>query len=325
VGDGVRTDASGFAEVAYGDGSRTRLDVDTEFEVVALTDAAGNASTRTVLSSGRVWNRVQAVGAASGGFEVETSQATATVRGTAFLVSCLTADSCDYSVMEGVVDVELADGTVITVTAPATLDVTNGVATGPVPLAWDGLFADPWLVDNTDRDVEAGFADRATVYSAYGPAYGSMVGTYDVTTAASAVECVAYCITQVGDDLSFTAEVSTQCEAGVCVLVGSAGIPYTFDGVTHTVTIPTTGACYEDTDADGVQDEGEPVTAETSIEANVFIAPSVAEVRDGSYVVTQFVYHRVAVANAERIPCEVTGGVFLGHTVTDDGTGTRVG
>ena len=36
VGDGVRTDATGFAEVAYGDGSRTRLDVNTEFEVVAL-------------------------------------------------------------------------------------------------------------------------------------------------------------------------------------------------------------------------------------------------------------------------------------------------
>ena len=36
VGDGVRTDATGFAEVAYGDGSRTRLDVNTEFEVVAV-------------------------------------------------------------------------------------------------------------------------------------------------------------------------------------------------------------------------------------------------------------------------------------------------
>ena len=84
-------------------------------------------------------------------------------------MSCLTVESCDYSVMEGVVDVTLADGTVVTVTAPATLDVTNGVATGPVPLSWDGLFGDPWLVANTDRDVEAGFADRATVYSGLRP------------------------------------------------------------------------------------------------------------------------------------------------------------
>ena len=52
VGDGVRTDATGFAEVAYGDGSRTRLDVDTEFEVVALTDDAGNAVTRTAVGCG---------------------------------------------------------------------------------------------------------------------------------------------------------------------------------------------------------------------------------------------------------------------------------
>ena len=84
VGDGVRTDATGFAEVAYSDGSRTRLDINTEFEVVALTDDAGNAVTRTEMGVGRTWHRVQAVGAASGGFEVVTSQATATVRGTAF-------------------------------------------------------------------------------------------------------------------------------------------------------------------------------------------------------------------------------------------------
>ena len=65
----------------------------------------------------------------------------------------------------------------IAVVAPATLDVTAGVGPGPVPLPWDGLFGDPWLVANTDRDVAAGFADRATVYQAYGPAYASMVGT----------------------------------------------------------------------------------------------------------------------------------------------------
>jgi len=326
VGDGVRTDATGFAEVAYLDGSRTRLDVDTEFEVVALTDDAGNAVTRTQMGLGRTWHRVQAVGAASGGFEVETSQAVATVRGTAFLVSCPTVESCDYSVMEGVVDVALADGSVVTVTAPATLDVTDGVATGPVPLTWDGLFGDPWLVDNTDRDVAAGFADRASVYQAYGPAFASMVGTYDVTTTVSAVTCVEACQDQVGDGVSFSAEYSTQCEAGACVLVGNAGIPYAFDGVTYSMSLPGTEYCYEDADGDDVRDDGEPILTEFPVSADVFVAPSAAEVRGDGYVVTTFVWHRVYTADTQGYPCVASdGGVYLGETVMDDGTGTRTG
>ena len=52
VGDGVRTDATGFAEVAYGDGSRTRLDVNTDVEVVSLTDDAGDAVTGAQMGLG---------------------------------------------------------------------------------------------------------------------------------------------------------------------------------------------------------------------------------------------------------------------------------
>lgn len=290
VGDGVRTDATGFAEVAYGDGSRTRLDVNTEFEVVALVDDAGTAVTRTKMGVGRTWHRVQAVGAAAGGFEVATSQATATVRGTAFLVSCLTVESCDYTVMEGVVDVTLADGTVVTVTGPATLDVTNGVATGPLPLSWDGLFGDPWLVANTDRDVEAGFVDRATVYQAYGPAYASMVGDFTGTDTLTNVTCTSFCIeasgspADIGTQAEYTPSFTADCSSGACVIVGTAGIPYTFDGTAYTVLIPEEpGPCQIDWGNDGVIDEdiGTVVGVTTGV-----VTPTAAEVRDGSYVVT---------------------------------------
>jgi hypothetical protein len=54
VGDWVRTDATGRADMAYGAGSRTRSDVDTEFDVVALTDDADEPLTRTALGGGRV-------------------------------------------------------------------------------------------------------------------------------------------------------------------------------------------------------------------------------------------------------------------------------
>ncbi len=80
VGDGVRTDATGFAEVAYSDGSRTRLDVNTDFEVVSLTDDAGSPATRTKMGLGRTWTRVESVVPTGGGFVVETAQATATGR-----------------------------------------------------------------------------------------------------------------------------------------------------------------------------------------------------------------------------------------------------
>jgi hypothetical protein len=290
VGDGVRTDATGFAEVAYSDGSRTRLDVNTEFEVVALVDDAGNAVTRTEMGVGRTWHRVQAVGAASGGFEVVTSQATAAGRGTAFVVSCLSVESCDYAVMEGVVDVTLADGTVVTVTAPATLDVTNGVATGPLPLSWDGLFGDPWLVANTDRDVEAGFADRATVYQAYGPGYASMVGDFTGTDTLTNVTCASICIeasgspADIGTQGEYTPTFTADCSSGSCVIVGSAGVPYTFDGTSYSASIPEEPTtCDVDWGSDGVVDE---TSGTVNGVIDSMVTPTAAEVRDGSYVVT---------------------------------------
>jgi hypothetical protein len=305
------------------------LDVNTDVEVVGLTDDAGTAAVGTRLGVGRTWNRVSSAAATGGGFVVETSQATATGRDTAFLASCPTSDSCDFSVMAGTLEVGLADGTVITVVGPATLDVTGGVATGPRPLPWDGLFGDPWLVANTDRDVDAGFADRATVYQAYGPAYGSMVGTYDVTTVVSDLACVDWCghTAPLGTDLSFSGEYSAQCDGGTCAMVGQAGIPYTFDGVTYTINGPTpNNFCWMDDDADGSYDEGEAVLSpEWTTASDVFVAPSAAEVRDGAYLVTEFVWHRVTVSDPEAIPCPEPEGTFEGVTVTDDGTGTRTG
>ena len=157
VGDGVRTDTTGFAEIAYFDGSRTRLDIDTEFEVVELVDDAGVSSTRTSMGIGRTWHRVESLG--EGEFTVETSQATATVRGTAFVLDCISADNCTYLVFEGIIEVTLGDGSVIEVVGPAEVVVVGGVA-GPVtPVTLDRLLADPWFQANASRDVAAGFAD----------------------------------------------------------------------------------------------------------------------------------------------------------------------
>ena len=171
VGDGVRTDTTGFAEIAYFDGSRTRLDIDTEFDVVELVNDAGVSSTRTSMGVGRTWHRVESLG--EGEFTVETSQATATVRGTAFVLACA-ADSCTYIVFEGVIELTLADGSVVEVIGPAEVEVVGGVA-GPVtPVTLDRLLGDPWLLDNANRDIAAGFGDLVAI-----------LGTTEVTTTAA--------------------------------------------------------------------------------------------------------------------------------------------
>ena len=218
VGDGVRTDATGYAEIAYLDGSRTRLDISTEFEVLELVDDAGVASTRTSMGVGRTWHRVESVGAAGGGYSVETSQATATVRGTAFAIECLTPTECTYVVAEGVIELALADGSIVELVAPAAVTVTNGVAGAVVAVPFDGVFGDPWLADNGARDASAGFADAATMYQTYGPAYASLNGTFTGTRTVTQLDCIGPCdptSPPVGDVAERSYTFAIDCAGGV--------------------------------------------------------------------------------------------------------------
>jgi hypothetical protein len=339
VGDGVRTDATGFAEVGYTDGSLVRLDVETEFEVVSLVDAAGQGENRVAMTVGRTWHRIGALGSAAGGYTVETAQATAAVRGTAFLVSCLVAESCDYVVIEGVVDLTLGDGTVVTVTAPATLDVTNGVASGPTPLSWDAAFADPWVLTNVDLDVQSGFADAATTFSSYGPAFGSMVGSFSGTRTVSSVTCTSYCIeghaseADIGFEDALSLELRNDCSSGACALVGGAGIPYTFDGTAYRAQIP--GVFEEGTNTcEFLPDGGEAqVTGTFSDVSDVTITPTGAEVRDGVYTVTSIDYSSIVTLTTEG-HCAPIADVasfeeymalepYEGNTVTWTGSASR--
>ena len=182
VGDRVRTDDTGYAEVTYLDGSLSRLDIDTEFEVIDLVDDAGNSATRTSMEIGRTWHRVESLGEDES-FTVETSQATATVRGTAFVIDCPTTEECSFLVIEGVVELTLADGSVILVVGPATVQVVDGVA-GPVTtVTLDQVLADPWLADNVTRDTAAGFADLTVLLGTAGT--GSAPGTATAQPATS--------------------------------------------------------------------------------------------------------------------------------------------
>ena len=109
---------------------------------------------------GRTWHRVESLG--EGEFTVETSQATATVRGTAFVLDCVSAGNCSYVVFEGVIEVALGNGSVIEVIGPAKVEVVGGVAGPVIPVTLAELLADPWLVANVKRDIGAGFDDLVT-------------------------------------------------------------------------------------------------------------------------------------------------------------------
>jgi hypothetical protein len=86
-GDALKTDATGRAEIAYTDGSLTRLGESTEFAISKLTNKKGARQTQGTLTVGSTWNRAAKV-SESGSFEIKAGGATAAVEGTAFVVTC---------------------------------------------------------------------------------------------------------------------------------------------------------------------------------------------------------------------------------------------
>ena len=118
-GDALRTDATGKAEIAYSDGSRTRLGTSTEFSIAKLTDKRGVRRTQGSLTVGSTWNRAAKV-SESGEFSIKAGGATAAVEGTAFVVSCPSVGSgssaCSVTAIVDTVSVNSDDWTVTSAT-----------------------------------------------------------------------------------------------------------------------------------------------------------------------------------------------------------------
>jgi hypothetical protein len=119
-GDGLKTDATGKAEIAYTDGSLTRLGESTQFEITKLTNKKGARQTQGTLSVGSTWNRAAKV-SESGEFSIKAGGATAAVEGTAFAVSCPPATgsasvACTVTAIVDTVSVDSDDWTVTSVT-----------------------------------------------------------------------------------------------------------------------------------------------------------------------------------------------------------------
>jgi len=302
AGDSVRTDSAGFAEVSYPDQSITRLDVDTEFELVSIVESSGVTKTRTKLNSGRMWNRVQSLGS-DGEFWVETSVATARVHGTGFLVECREVGACKFTVLDGTIDIEINGMEPFTLEAPKSVFVATDGNRTPVLLPFDEAFGDPWVVDNAARDVAVGFPSSAEIYQEFGPLFGSLSGTFDGERTVDSFECsdnpTCKYLESVGDVAPRSYTFSIDCSAGY-PCVGQAITDYKHAGEVRQASVPMLfdGAVFTWDLAGDVQectlDNGE-VFGRVDYVIEWTLTPTAAEIRDDKYVVTDVALAGVAV------------------------------
>jgi hypothetical protein len=152
-GDVVETDAKGQAQVVFADGSLARLGASTKLTVTELSTAELQRSAMT-LDVGETWHRVQKLVAEDPLYAVKTPVGVASVKGTAFGVTCTPEKVCTITVVEGIVEFTTKDGTVVTIEPFQRLVVpaADGGTPAATALPIDAMLTDPWLSANIDED-----------------------------------------------------------------------------------------------------------------------------------------------------------------------------
>lgn len=148
-GDTVRTGSDGRAEIEYFDGSVTRLDFDTTYELVelaSLPDVPDSKVIRGEQTEGRTFHRVVAITDSESRVETDTPNAVASVRGTKYLVWIHPDGTEEYWVLEGQLLVSTEQGDFL-VGAGEGLRVTGDEVEGPFPLT-ELQLEDAFLVFN---------------------------------------------------------------------------------------------------------------------------------------------------------------------------------
>jgi hypothetical protein len=139
-GDIVKTGPDGRAAVEYFDGSLTRLDFNTTFELVTLETIDNDAGSKVIEGSqttGNSYNRVTELTDAESRFDIETPTATASVHGTTYAVLLNGDGSTTVAVIDGIVTVH---GLMVVI-------ATDGSVSDPVPIPEDLLNSD-WIIYN---------------------------------------------------------------------------------------------------------------------------------------------------------------------------------
>ncbi|SMH42514.1 FecR family protein [Rathayibacter oskolensis] len=304
VGDVVTTDSAGLSEVTFADGSYTRVGPSSELRVVELSTAEAQR-TVTGLEIAETWHRVKELAAEDATYEVETPVGTASVRGTVFAVVCTSATECTFTVLEGEVEVELEDGTTVTVNAFERLTVP-GEQTTPFPV--DLIQADEWIMRNLELDE----VDLSTIASAAGIEdwQASTAGTWHAVYTVVASDISAY---TVGDVLERDWTVDPgECSGSSCAVsvVSSGGAPFVMDvsggGLTWGAEEPA--ACYDvEPPFDLRTDYGFDLTTTTTL------TPSTVSDIDGVPTVTQLTGTRTVLLD-EKVPPDPACEAVQPHT-----------
>jgi hypothetical protein len=172
VGDTVKTDDTGFAQINYTDAGDTftRLDVNTEFTLVSITDDEGNRKVNGSVDVGRSWNRTTAL-SESETFEQEGAGATAAVIGSLFVVDCrVEADEagaqhviCTFISLVDGLRVTTIDGEIQDLEPLQQCDSTEIVTDedadlcdAPSAVDLQALLQDPWFAKNFYLDALLG-------------------------------------------------------------------------------------------------------------------------------------------------------------------------
>lgn len=153
VGDSVRTDRTGFAEIGYHDGSWMRVEHEATATVQALVARGAVTKVRVSIDGGHAWNRVRTLAEPEDSYILETPVATAAVRGTAFAVRCPSAMNCAFSVVEGSVTVTPTDGDPVELEAGEVLDVTAGEEPVEQAPGRSALEAQAFIAENLRLDA----------------------------------------------------------------------------------------------------------------------------------------------------------------------------
>lgn len=164
VGDTVKTDGTGFAQINYTDAGDTftRLDVDTEFTIVSLTDDQGNRKIDGSLDLGRTWNRTTAL-TESESFQQEGAGATAAVTGSAYLSDCVSPGNCVFTSVVDNLIITTVDGEVKILDPLQQCDSTeitdtdSNLCNVPEDVALEILLADKFIAENFFLDGLGGY------------------------------------------------------------------------------------------------------------------------------------------------------------------------
>lgn len=157
-GDVIRTGPDGRAEIEYFDGSITRLDYNTTFTIVALTDDAEGGSTviEADQASGGTFSRVVELTDSQSRFETSTPTAVASVRGTDYFVLINDDGTQIVGVIEGLVDVGGTVGDDVSLTPLRGVNVSpSGVLGVPFVLPPELLNSDFLRWNLCERDFVA--------------------------------------------------------------------------------------------------------------------------------------------------------------------------